>query len=91
MPTISSTSLLSDIFARNVATPNSTITESHDATLKVICAWPVSGQYGPGSRVLQVPRFTSIVDSEHEPHNSSDTTLRTIADFTLPLIDSMFS
>lgn len=22
--------------------------------LKVVCAWPVSGQYGPGSRVLYV-------------------------------------
>jgi len=25
---------------------------SGDDALQVICAWPVSGQYGPGSRIL---------------------------------------
>lgn len=26
--------------------------ESFEEVLQVICAWPVSGQYGPGARVL---------------------------------------
>lgn len=41
--------------ATNISIPslaaNSTI---HDGGLHVICAWPVSGQYGPGSRALFV-------------------------------------
>lgn len=33
--------------------PNSTVVASQKA-LEVICAWPVSGQYGPGTRALYV-------------------------------------
>lgn len=28
--------------------------QTDQSILSVICAWPVSGQYGPGSRILQV-------------------------------------
>ena len=27
-----------------------------DPRLEVVCAWPVSGQYGPGTRVLYGPQ-----------------------------------
>ncbi|KAF2494336.1 hypothetical protein BU16DRAFT_71120 [Lophium mytilinum] len=55
MPVISSASLLTTFVARTAATnftssPNATSAIS-DA-LRVVCAWPVSGQYGPGSRIL---------------------------------------
>ncbi|KAK0124721.1 hypothetical protein ONS96_008604 [Cadophora gregata f. sp. sojae] len=44
MPTLPSTSL-NILNSRN-------ITNSTSDALQVVCAWPVSGQYGPGSRVL---------------------------------------
>ncbi|KAF8855957.1 hypothetical protein BDZ45DRAFT_594913 [Acephala macrosclerotiorum] len=48
MPALSSASLLNTLVPRNVtATGNAT-----NHTLQVICAFPVSGQYGPGSRIL---------------------------------------
>ncbi|KAH9209578.1 hypothetical protein DL95DRAFT_477141 [Leptodontidium sp. 2 PMI_412] len=31
---------------------NQTATDATSNALQVVCAWPVSGQYGPGSRVL---------------------------------------
>lgn len=34
----------------NIISPNAT-----DQALEVVCAWPVSGQYGPGTRVLYAP------------------------------------
>ncbi|ODH45499.1 hypothetical protein GX48_08423, partial [Paracoccidioides brasiliensis] len=41
------------IVNRNVeAATNSVSTNATSAALQVICAWPVSGQYGPGTRVL---------------------------------------
>ncbi|KAB8299060.1 hypothetical protein EYC80_001185 [Monilinia laxa] len=46
MPAISLTSLNNTI-ANNTAVANTT-----SNALQVVCAWPVSGQYGPGSRVL---------------------------------------
>ncbi|KAG4442566.1 hypothetical protein IFR05_001978 [Cadophora sp. M221] len=45
MPTLPSTSLSNNISSNNV-------TDTASNALQVICAWPVSGQYGPGSRVL---------------------------------------
>ncbi|KAI1483357.1 hypothetical protein F4774DRAFT_160074 [Daldinia eschscholtzii] len=59
MPALPSTLLLETIASRN-ATLESTIALASNATngtnsddaVQVICAWPVSGQYGPGSRIL---------------------------------------
>jgi hypothetical protein len=50
MPVLHPTDIAS--FASFISTRASN--ESIDA-LQVVCAWPVSGQYGPGSRVLSVP------------------------------------
>lgn len=33
---------------------NNSVTNATGEALQVVCAWPVSGQYGPGSRVLYV-------------------------------------
>lgn len=33
---------------------NSITANASAATLQAICAWPVSGQYGPGTRILYV-------------------------------------
>ena len=41
----------------------STTAQASDA-LQVVCAWPVSGQYGPGSRVLSV---ASLLRMPQEP------------------------
>lgn len=49
MPPISPAIYLNTLVTRNATDPNSTIN-----ALQVVCAWPVSGQYGPGSRVLYV-------------------------------------
>lgn len=45
MPALSPTSLAGDLIARADVASNST-------GLDVVCAWPLSSQYGPGSRVL---------------------------------------
>ncbi|KAF3055128.1 hypothetical protein GL218_07528 [Daldinia childiae] len=59
MPALPSTLLLNAITSRNVTlesaialTSNATNATNTDEIVQVICAWPVSGQYGPGSRVL---------------------------------------
>jgi hypothetical protein len=49
MPALSSASLLNALVARNAT---ATATNATSNALQVVCAWPVSGQYGPGSRVL---------------------------------------
>lgn len=41
--------LTADLFAQQSDATNNTSTAN---TVQVICAWPVSGQYGPGSRFL---------------------------------------
>ncbi|KAF7942417.1 hypothetical protein BELL_0386g00050 [Botrytis elliptica] len=46
MPAIPLTSL------KNTIVNNNTVTNATSDVLQVVCAWPVSGQYGPGSRVL---------------------------------------
>ncbi|KAI0138131.1 hypothetical protein F4776DRAFT_79976 [Hypoxylon sp. NC0597] len=59
MPALPSTLPLDTLIGRNITldsvafslTSNVTNTTSENA-LQVVCAWPVSGQYGPGSRVL---------------------------------------
>ncbi|KAI1141142.1 hypothetical protein F5Y05DRAFT_376501 [Hypoxylon sp. FL0543] len=59
MPALSSTLALDTAVGQNV-TFDSIASSSFNATnatgpgdvLQVVCAWPVSGQYGPGSRVL---------------------------------------
>ena len=38
----------------NASDAATTTTATTAAALQVVCAWPVSGQYGPGSRVLYV-------------------------------------
>ncbi|KAI4724122.1 hypothetical protein E4T49_08147 [Aureobasidium sp. EXF-10728] len=47
MPPISSLFPVGELLSRNVTT-----TDGSSPGLHVVCAWPVSGQYGPGSRVL---------------------------------------
>lgn len=42
----------------------SNVPNSTSNTVQVICAWPVSGQYGPGSRFLYVAQYTQDL---HEP------------------------
>ena len=48
MPVLSSSSLLNTLVDRNAGSPAANATNA----LQVVCAWPVSGQYGTGSRVL---------------------------------------
>lgn len=36
-------------------------TNTTDDTLKVVCAWPLSGQYGPGSRALYYALIAACV------------------------------
>ncbi|KAI1092792.1 hypothetical protein F5B19DRAFT_452742 [Rostrohypoxylon terebratum] len=57
MPALSSTLLLDNLVTRNITLDSATSalpsnTSATENALQVICAWPVSGQYGPGSRVL---------------------------------------
>ncbi|KAI1417309.1 hypothetical protein F5Y13DRAFT_152456 [Hypoxylon sp. FL1857] len=60
MPALSSTLPLDTLIGRNLTldsvasslTSNATNTASPENVMQVVCAWPVSGQYGPGSRVL---------------------------------------
>ena len=50
MPVIA---LLNSLNQTATATANSTGNSTNaDLGIGVVCAWPVSGQYGPGSRVL---------------------------------------
>jgi hypothetical protein len=50
MPVIA---LLNSLNQTATATANSTGSSTNaDLGIGVVCAWPVSGQYGPGSRVL---------------------------------------
>ncbi|KAI0385173.1 hypothetical protein F5Y04DRAFT_206823 [Hypomontagnella monticulosa] len=57
MPAISSTLLLDTLASRNITIDSTTSSIASNATvvedvMQVVCAWPVSGQYGPGSRAL---------------------------------------
>ncbi|KAI1472494.1 uncharacterized protein F4812DRAFT_454308 [Daldinia caldariorum] len=59
MPALPPTSLLETIASRNVTlestvalASNTTNSTNVENVVRVVCAWPVSGQYGPGSRVL---------------------------------------
>lgn len=47
MPPISPSFPIGELLSRNITAANGT-----SPGLRVVCAWPVSGQYGPGSRVL---------------------------------------
>ncbi|THW47798.1 hypothetical protein D6C97_05031 [Aureobasidium pullulans] len=47
MPPISPSFPIGELLSRNITAANGT-----GPGLRVVCAWPVSGQYGPGSRVL---------------------------------------
>jgi hypothetical protein len=57
MPAVPPSILLDSLAKLDVAI-NSTLpglgTNSASHSLQVVCAWPVSGQYGPGSRILCV-------------------------------------
>lgn len=60
MPAVPSPSqLLDDILVHRSTIANSSATDAAPV-LKVVCAWPVSGQYGPGTRVLYI--FPSNLD-----------------------------
>ncbi|KAI1379039.1 hypothetical protein F4677DRAFT_442764 [Hypoxylon crocopeplum] len=51
MPAITPTLLLDTLAARNVTIDAANATNVDDV-MQVVCAWPVSGQYGTGSRIL---------------------------------------
>ena len=50
MPALPSASLINTLVVRNATAVNATT----NPYLQVVCAWPVSGQYGIGSRILYV-------------------------------------
>jgi hypothetical protein len=50
-PPLDPVALLGSLTARNDLL-NADVTDAANKTLHVVCAWPVSGQYGPGTRVL---------------------------------------
>jgi len=55
MPTLPATTVLDSLAASTTGVPPSSLAANATATanaLRVVCAWPVSGQYGPGSRIL---------------------------------------
>lgn len=57
MPAIpASITLLSTLVDRDINTTAAAAVAPPDP-LQVVCAWPVSGQYGPGSRYLYVSSF----------------------------------
>lgn len=67
MPALPAASLLNHLIARS-ATANSSAqaaNATHNA-LHVVCAWPVSGQYGPGSRVLYYVLVAACVVARKE-------------------------
>ncbi|RJE20036.1 hypothetical protein PHISCL_07627 [Aspergillus sclerotialis] len=57
-PTVS----LHELTSRNPSTPNTT-----QDVLQVICAWPVSGQYGPGTRALYYALVATCVFARNSP------------------------
>ncbi|KFZ10532.1 hypothetical protein V502_08067 [Pseudogymnoascus sp. VKM F-4520 (FW-2644)] len=61
MPALSTASLMNTLVVRNATAVNATT----NPYLQVVCAWPVSGQYGLGSRILYVPfaNLNAIADS----------------------------
>jgi hypothetical protein len=52
MPALPSTALGATLLSRNAIATAVNATTEGDQALQVVCAFPVSGQYGPGSRVL---------------------------------------
>lgn len=46
--------LESALVHRATASPPNVTTAASALSHEVVCAWPVSGQYGPGTRVLYV-------------------------------------
>ncbi|KAI6085022.1 hypothetical protein F4821DRAFT_162852 [Hypoxylon rubiginosum] len=54
MPALASTLLLNNIAGRNESlnAATSLAANATENVIQVVCAWPVSGQYGPGSRIL---------------------------------------
>lgn len=55
MPALPTDSFLSALISpNNTANLTSSVVANDTVNLpwKVVCAWPVSGQYGPGSRIL---------------------------------------
>ncbi|KAI1779081.1 hypothetical protein F4818DRAFT_238838 [Hypoxylon cercidicola] len=54
MPALTSALLLNNIAGRNESLNAATSLASNatENVIQVVCAWPVSGQYGPGSRIL---------------------------------------
>ncbi|KAI0172675.1 hypothetical protein GGR52DRAFT_417172 [Hypoxylon sp. FL1284] len=55
MPALTSALLLDNIAGQNESSLAATALASNttaDNVMQVVCAWPVSGQYGPGSRIL---------------------------------------
>ncbi|KFY45697.1 hypothetical protein V494_00823 [Pseudogymnoascus sp. VKM F-4513 (FW-928)] len=62
MPALSSASLMNTLVIRNTTAVNETVTPY----LQVICAWPVSGQYGFGSRMLYYVLVAACVFARNE-------------------------
>ncbi|EXV06647.1 hypothetical protein X797_001367 [Metarhizium robertsii] len=58
MPAVSSAQLMSRIVSDALATSNYLFARSDSNSaepgIEVVCAWPVSGQYGPGSRIFRM-------------------------------------
>ncbi|KAL2820170.1 hypothetical protein BDW59DRAFT_118582 [Aspergillus cavernicola] len=54
-------SLLPVHIPRSIATSNAT-----DLGLQVVCAWPVSGQYGPGTRILYYVLIAACIFAQKE-------------------------
>lgn len=46
------TPLLNTLVDRDVISSTAASNSTNGTALQVVCAWPVSGQYGPGTRVL---------------------------------------
>lgn len=47
--------LLENILVYRDTVSNASTPVPNQQHLEVVCAWPVSGQYGPGTRVLYAP------------------------------------
>ncbi|KAJ8115038.1 hypothetical protein OPT61_g3215 [Boeremia exigua] len=65
MPAISA---LYDVVVRSAdGTPSNVVGNGTAQPLDVVCAWPVSSQYGAGSRFLYAPRAVRYLSQAHVP------------------------
>ncbi|KAG5960108.1 hypothetical protein E4U57_000267 [Claviceps arundinis] len=61
MPALSLANAFMTIGHQNISTDATSITNISTHGIDVICAWPVSGQYGPGSRILYYVLISACV------------------------------